>query len=269
MQIGKDIAVRFQGLFLVHHNIPGSMAPDHEHPEHHLIIPLQGEIGVEAEGKVLACGPGRMVYIPPHTGHVFRSAPTKGERLICMIDQACWKNAETPLHQATLLPASQLCKELLFFLLLNPKTKNAASLIDAFVCTLSEILEAPRLESPFLMEHVEGTVSRPELRKALMIAREGFATDLSVSELARLSGLSVRNMSRLFLSELAVTPKQLLTLLRIDKAKELLLAEMTVTETAYAVGYQSLSQFIQSFRQITGQIPSEYQAQSQFGRKSQ
>jgi len=31
-----------------------------------------------------------------------------------------------------------------------------------------------------------------------------------------------------------------------------------VTETAFAVGYQSLSQFISAFRQLTGQIPSEY-----------
>ena len=80
MQIGKDIAVKFPGLFLVHHNIPGSTAPHHEHPEHHLIIPLQGEISVEVLGKSLKCGPGRMVYIPPNTGHIFRSAPTKGNR---------------------------------------------------------------------------------------------------------------------------------------------------------------------------------------------
>lgn len=58
MQTGKDIAVKFPGLFLVHHNIPGSQAPHHEHPEHHLIIPLQGEISVEVEGKMLTCGPG-------------------------------------------------------------------------------------------------------------------------------------------------------------------------------------------------------------------
>jgi AraC-like DNA-binding protein/mannose-6-phosphate isomerase-like protein (cupin superfamily) len=268
MQIGKDIAVKFPGLFLVHHNIPGSAAPHHEHPEHHLIIPLQGEISIDVDAKVLTCSPGRMAYVPPNTGHIFRSAPTKGERLICMIDQTCWKSAETHSYQATLLPASQLCKELLFYLLLNPKTKNASPLIDAFVCTVVESLEAPSLETPFLIEHAEGSVARPELKKALKIAREGFTTDLSVTELARLSGLSVRNMSRLFLTELGVTPKQLLMSLRIDLAKELLLAGSTVTETAYGVGYQSLSQFIQSFRQITGQIPSEYQGQSQFGRKT-
>jgi AraC-like DNA-binding protein len=268
MQIGKDISVKFPGLFLVHHNIPGSAAPHHEHPEHHLIIPLQGEVSVEVEGNILTCGPGRMAYVPPNTGHIFRSGPTKGERLICMIDQSCWKSAQTLAYQATLLPASQLCKELLFYLLLNPKTKNASSLIDALVCTLVELLEAPSLETPFLIEHAEGAVARPELRKAIKIARERFATDLSVTELAQLSGLSVRNMSRLFLSELGVTPKQLLMSLRVDKAKELLLEGMTVTETAYGVGYQSLSQFIQSFRQITGQIPSEYQSQAQFGRKT-
>jgi len=267
MQIGKDIAVKFPGLFLVHHNIPGYAAPHHEHPEHHLIIPLQGEISVELEGKVLTCGPGRMVYVPPNTAHIFRSAPSKGERLICMIDQTLWKTFETDTYQDKFLPASQLCKELLFYLLLNPKSKNAMPLINAFVSTLVELLNAPNLDTPFLIEHAEGAITRPELKKAIKIARERFSTDLSVTELARISGLSVRNMSRLFLTELGVTPKQLLMSLRIDRAKELLLDGKTVTETAYEVGYQSLSQFIQSFRQITGQIPSEYQARFHFGRK--
>lgn len=32
----------------------------------------------------------------------------------------------------------------------------------------------------------------------------------------------------------------------------------SVTDVAYEVGYQSLSQFIATFRKITGRLPSEY-----------
>lgn len=84
MQRGKDIAAKFPGLFVVHHNIPGSVVPSHAHPEHHLIIPLQGEISVDLGNRVMSCGPGRMVYVSPNTEHSFRSAREKGERLICM-----------------------------------------------------------------------------------------------------------------------------------------------------------------------------------------
>jgi len=94
MQRGKDIAVKFPGLFLVHHNIPANNVSSHAHAEHHLIIPLQGEISVVLSEKTLTCGPGRMIYIAPKTEHVFQSAREKGERLICLIDNSCWKRAE-------------------------------------------------------------------------------------------------------------------------------------------------------------------------------
>lgn len=259
MQRGKDIAATFPGLFLVHHNLPGSVATSHAHAEHHLIIPLQGEISVELRNKTLSCGPGRMVYVPPATDHAFRSARDKGERLICMLDAAAWERAEAGRFPPAILPASQLCKELLFHLLLHQKTKNAAALIDVLTRTLAEILAAPAPETSAVIDHAESSVNRPELRKAIALAREHCTSDLSVAELARRSGLSTRNLSRLLQIELGLTPKQLLIALRIEKAKELLLAgHATVTETAFAVGYSSLSQFITSFRQLTGQIPSEY-----------
>lgn len=267
MKQGKDISARFPGLFLVHHNMPASVLSSHDHPEHHLIIPLQGEVSVGLADRSLTCGPGRMVYVPPHTDHSFRSAREKGERLICMIDGGYWKKADAGNFLSALLPASQLCKELLFYLLLNPRTNNSAALIDALVRTVAELLAGPRSDTPFAIDHAEGVVTRPEIRKAISIARDKFTSDLSVAELARLSGLSVRNLSRLFQVELGISPKQLLMSLRVEKAKEHLIGGMTVTESAFAVGYNSLSQFIQSFRQVTGQIPSEYSGSVNFGRK--
>jgi len=262
MQRGKDMATKLPGLFLVHHNLPSSVVAAHAHAEHHLIIPLQGEVSVDLADRSFSCGPGRMIYVSPNTEHSFRSAKDKGERLICMIDAAPWQKADAGTFPSAMLPASQLCKELLFQLLLKPKSKNTGALIDVFIRTLDEILGAGGGEAKFDIDLAEGRVKRPELRKALAIARANFTTELSVAALARQSGLSVRNLSRLCQLELALTPKQILVALKIEKAAEHLAAGMTVTETAYAVGYNSLSQFIEAFRQITGQIPSAYVAKS-------
>jgi AraC-like DNA-binding protein len=70
--------------------------------------------------------------------------------------------------------------------------------------------------------------------------------------------MSTRNLSRLFMDELGLTPKQALSQYRVLRAQELLLAGCGVTETAYEVGYASLSQFIALFRQVTGRLPSEF-----------
>jgi AraC-like DNA-binding protein len=55
-----------------------------------------------------------------------------------------------------------------------------------------------------------------------------------------------------------MTPKQAITFHRIEKAKELLQKNQSVTDVAYEVGYSSLSQFITTFRSLTGKLPSEF-----------
>ena len=113
MQRGKDIAVRFPGLFLVHHNLPGSEVSQHAHPEHHLIIPLQGEVSIILPDRTLVCGPGRMIYVAPDAPHTFRSAREKGERLINMIDASRWRKAAGDgRFDSCVLPASQQIKYL-------------------------------------------------------------------------------------------------------------------------------------------------------------
>ena len=56
-----------------------------------------------------------------------------------------------------------------------------------------------------------------------------------------------------------MTPKQVITLHRMERAKTLLSKRgQTVTDVAFEVGYSSVSQFITAFRKITGQLPSEF-----------
>ena len=63
-----------------------------------------------------------MIYLPPQTPHAFDSNQHQGERLICMVDEKLWKKAKGPKSAPRVLMTSQLCKEILFYLLLNQKT---------------------------------------------------------------------------------------------------------------------------------------------------
>jgi transcriptional regulator GlxA family with amidase domain len=211
-----------------------------------------------------------MIYVAPSAAHAFRSAREKGERLIALIEPAAWRRAGGGPAATAIVPASQLVKELLFYLLLHPTTKHASALVDVFCRTLAETLAAPPPSSAALAALADAPRARPELRKALELARAHCTEDFSVAELARRSGLSARNLSRLFQVELGTTPKHLLMALRIERARELLTAgDRTVTEVAFSVGYGSLSQFIAAFRQLTGQLPSELAAPARAGRKPQ
>lgn len=74
MRRGQDIAVRFSGLYLVHHNIPGKTVEWRAWPQHMLFIPLQGEITILLRSGSLVSGPGKMIYLPPKTSLAFQSS---------------------------------------------------------------------------------------------------------------------------------------------------------------------------------------------------
>jgi AraC-like DNA-binding protein len=66
---------------------------------------------------------------------------------------------------------------------------------------------------------------------------------------------------RLFKNIYGKTPHQYLTSVRIEKAIEHLQKGVSVTDTAFAVGFESLSSFTGLFRRYTKQSPSAWQRQ--------
>jgi AraC-like DNA-binding protein len=260
MKSGRDIAVQFPGLFVVHHNKPGQHTAAHAHDDHHLIVPLRGEARLLVNGEEWSFGPGRMAYLPAQCEHEFLSTNTKeGERLIALIDPKLWKRAQGPLMGALLLPAQQLCKELLFQLILSPKSRSVPELCLCFASVLGEAIESgAALGTTDSMESLLARARDLRVRKAATKLQEQFRDDLKMDALAKASGLSARNFTRLFAQELGIGPKQVLIRLRLEEARRLLSEEsLSVTDTCYRVGYQSLSRFIQSYRETFGRLPSE------------
>jgi AraC-like DNA-binding protein len=257
MKKGQDVSVTFPGLYLVHHNLPAKEIARHSHSEHLLFVPLQGEIRIETESAVHVLGPGKMLYLPSKTEHSFQSSETQGERLVCLFKDSAWKKLSPTRHAPSILLVNQLAKELLFYLLLNPRTKNPSSLITALTHTLSESLDSSLGEVQ--SAHLAGKSRDPRIQRALEQMESRFGGELSMDQVAKSAGLSVRNFNRLFLAEIGLTPKQAHTLFRVNRARELLSSgKRSVTEVALEVGYSSLSQFISVFRRTTGQLPSEF-----------
>lgn len=257
MKAGTDLSAAFPGVFLIHQKIRGSRFDEHEHAEHEIFLPLQGEIRIRAGEQLLRAGPGRMIYLPPGAKHEFESsAKAEGERLIVLIEGKTWDRFEGAKLAPGAGPASQLAKELLFHLLLHPKSKAVGALVETLVRTLSETLTEAVGE---ISDHLGGKASDPRVRRALAEIERSYREKFSMASLARKSGMSVRSLNRLFLEELGVTPGQVLVRRRVEEAKRRLRARgVSVTDVADEVGYQSLSQFIEVFRRVTGSLPSEW-----------
>jgi AraC-like DNA-binding protein/ligand-binding sensor protein len=85
---------------------------------------------------------------------------------------------------------------------------------------------------------------------------------LPLGDVARVAGLSESHFCRLFKESTDLTLTDYINRCRIEWAKrELLNPEVRVSEIAYQIGYQSLSQFNRSFARIMGSSPTTFRRQ--------
>lgn len=95
------------------------------------------------------------------------------------------------------------------------------------------------------------------IAKAIHRMRAEFRSPLSVSELARTAGMSVSSFHEHFRSITGTTPLQYQKDLRLIAARGLLVNKhQTVSETAYAVGYESPTHFSRDYSRKFGSPPS-------------
>ncbi len=110
---------------------------------------------------------------------------------------------------------------------------------------------------------VKGTPQEPDaIRRGRGYVRDNLGERITLDEVARHAGLSPHHFSRSFRHATGITLSDYINRSRIEAARQLLLkADARVSEIAFEIGYQSLSQFNRSFLRITGRSPMEYRRQ--------
>jgi transcriptional regulator GlxA family with amidase domain len=97
-----------------------------------------------------------------------------------------------------------------------------------------------------------------KLRKTVELMADSLDEPLSALQLAKSVGLSVRQVERLFLRHMNMTPGRYYMRLRLERARELLRqTNLPILDIAVATGFASHSYFAQSYRQQFGRPPSE------------
>jgi AraC-like DNA-binding protein len=105
---------------------------------------------------------------------------------------------------------------------------------------------------------VDDTTFRRLIRARDFLA-SGHANHIRLDEAAHEACLSPFHFQRLFARTFGESPHELVTRLRMERARRLLEAgEMPVTEICMEIGYASLGTFSRRFADRVGQSPSEY-----------
>ena len=86
------------------------------------------------------------------------------------------------------------------------------------------------------------------------------AGEHSVATMAVRAALSPRHLTRLFRAELGLTPSRWLEVVRLDRARELILAGESVTRSATLSGFGSDEGLRRAFTRHLQTTPTEYRA---------
>jgi AraC-like DNA-binding protein len=141
-----------------------------------------------------------------------------------------------------------------------PKDKYSATvrLLTFFAEQLSALINQIVLEKQ--------NVEPPLVQKAREYILQHKMEPLSLAAVAQASGASVFHFCKVFKKSTGLKFTDYVARVRLEDAKtQLLNPSRRISEVAYDVGFQSLTQFNRMFKRIFGQSPTEFRAQLHAG----
>ena len=99
----------------------------------------------------------------------------------------------------------------------------------------------------------------PKLKTVLSYIRGHYDSAISLEDMAGAAGMSPKYLCSFFKEMTTKTPVEYLNLYRIEKAsRKLVNTDQSVTSIALSCGFNDLSYFIKTFKQIKGTTPAKY-----------
>ena len=134
-------------------------------------------------------------------------------------------------------------------------TKNQLSGLIAYLETIGRLIVSTHHNLLF-MESVNVQDRIGQIKKYI---EENYRKDLSLEKLAQTFYFSPGYMSRMFRRETGIGFNTYLNFFRINKVREMLdETELSISEIAFLNGFNSISQFNRTFRNVCGCSPKNY-----------
>ena len=123
--------------------------------------------------------------------------------------------------------------------------------------------------STALNEFIELVYSSQDAKKITQITPvinyidANYDKSVTLAEMAKVSHLSISRLAHIFKEQMGVTIIDYLTSVRIERAKQLLLAtKQNCTEVCFQVGYNNQSYFTRTFKELVGMTPLQFKVKN-------
>lgn len=223
--------------------------PEHSHPRGQLVALTQGLLMVEAGSERWMFPSHHCAWTPPDCQHAARSVGGAAGWIVDLSPEICRGLPKTP----SMFSSS----ELLFAIVQRMAGWDLYQPLNAaqkhLITTLRDEIRQPDRQSLHLTMPTDERLAR--VADALL---EDVADDRTLDDWAHVAGMSRRTLMREFSAQVGMSFGRWRQQARLFAALEMLARKKSVTEVAIAVGYDSVSAFIQTFRTMLGTTPQKY-----------
>lgn len=234
------------------------MVKPHTHDFFHYLYVIRGSGQMELDGSLQSMQPKQMLLVAPGKLHSFRNIGP-GPLVTCEIKFAYGDPA-----MAAKMEALPQCVDVsatpILGILQNIRREygqKRPGSSDIIAMNLQEIYI--HLQRAVRREAAEPGDTWEHMTQVLRYIENGLDCNINLQDLANIVSLEKTYFLKKFKQFTGQTPMVYIRDARIRKAKELLkYSDMSITQIARAVGFQTLHYFSRQFAAVTGVSPSEY-----------
>ncbi len=235
----------------------------HFHSLYEFYYLCQGEIAYFIDDRIYTIKKGDLVIIPPRTLHKsITLRKPKRKRILLYLDPSFLQGEP---EASRLLPADpaffhlgeqERLQRIMTEMIIEYKEQRNMLMLKALVCELLVLLQRQNT--------VDSTVppdgvSSSRILEVVTYINEGFASELTLTNVAERFYMNPSYLSRLFKQSTGFTFSEYLNKYRVKKAVELLMTtNKNVTEIALATGFNSSNHFCKTFKGIMRVSPLTY-----------
>lgn len=244
----------------------------HWHSEAEIIRVLEGVLHVRLNNKSYVVRKNEIIFVNSETVHQATPVDCVYECIVFDLDfipevnsgsvyfMDSLKNHEYTIDEFHPEKSSPLCSavNILFDAMSERSSGYKFKVIGALYNLFGEIIDLH-------LYHAADTAllaadkNVPKLRAVLYYIRSNYDAPITLDDMADAAGMSPKYFCYFFKEMTTKTPVEYLNLYRIEKAsRKLMKSDMSVTGVAFSCGFNDLSYFIKTFKQIKGITPAKF-----------
>ncbi|AZA83637.1 AraC family transcriptional regulator [Chryseobacterium lactis] len=225
----------------------------HQHQKGQLVYVESGFQYITIQERIYLLPQNHAVWIPPDVIHKTNS---HSEKIKLMIMFADVEKKESFYHEVNVFSVPPVLKEMIKYA--EKWSKLLTKDHDENVFLKALFNELPRFVEHSLKLHICLPKDK-RLTGVIEYLHDHYHTEIKMEDLGETALLSSRSLERIFKKETGLTLSKYQQVLRIIKSLELLsLKDLTISETAYEVGYKSVQAYTRSFQSVMQFRPTDF-----------